>query len=71
MPKGVKARFMFFFRFLQGNRKLFDFILLFVRYPKGHIISKVLFGVFKSTKKARNFCKDFCPRLKKRLKKSM
>ena len=30
---------------------------------KGQLISKCPFGVFKSTKKQRNFCKDFCPSL--------
>ena len=30
---------------------------------KGQLISKCPFGVFKSTKKATNFCKDFCPSL--------
>ena len=30
---------------------------------KGQLISKGNFGVFKSTKKQRNFCKDFCPNL--------
>ena len=27
---------------------------------KGHLISKGSFGVFKSTKKAKNFFKDHC-----------
>ena len=30
---------------------------------KGQLISKCPFGVFKSTKKQLNFCKDFCPSL--------
>ena len=34
---------------------------------KGQLILKGHLGVFKFTKNQRNFCKDFCPSLKKRL----
>ena len=32
----------------------------FLKSTKGHLISKGIFGVFKSTKNQRNFCKDIC-----------
>ena len=36
---------------------------VFSSFPKGQLISKCLFGVFKSPKKTRNFFQDFCPSL--------
>ena len=38
---------------------------VYLTWLKGQLISKGHFGVFKSTKNQRNFCKDFCPSLKK------
>ena len=35
---------------------------------KGQLVSKYPFGDFKSTKKQRNFCMDFCPSLLKEVK---
>ena len=34
-----------------------------IELSKGQLISKCPFGITKSTKNQRNFCKDFCPSL--------
>ena len=36
--------------------------------PKGQLISKCPFGVFKSTNNQRHLCKDFCPSLLEEVK---
>ena len=51
-----------------GKYRLILYLISLILSPQGQLITKCPFGVFISTKKPRNFFKDFCTSLKKEVK---